>query len=263
MFLKKISILSAIMVIAIMANVSSAQWLWWTNDAANNQWTDTGNWTAFPTGGDDVVIGRDTANGPILNTGETGYAAWMHLSDTTASGSLLTINGGTLQVGDHLLVGENWGAGHKGTLLVNSGTVNTTLLMVGGGTSGSIGDGSVIINGGTINVSWLLAVAGGYSGTNSGGTGNIQLAGGVIDVTGGGGLVMADNGSIDITGGALILNGEISDITNYGNVTAFGGNGSFVYDIAGGRTTITAMIPEPATLIIIGLGSLLLRRKTR
>lgn len=251
------------MVVAVMANVTSAQWLWWTNDAANNQWTDAGNWTAFPTGGDDVVIGRDTTTGPILNTGETGYAYWMHLSDTTATGSLLTVNGGTLQVGDHLLVGENWGAGHKGTLLVNSGTVNTTLLMIGGSTSGSVGDGTVIINDGTINISWLLAVAGGYSGTNGDATGNIQLAGGVINVTGGGGLVMSDSGSIDITNGALILNGEITDITTYGNVTAFGGTGTFVYDYADGRTTITAMIPEPATVILIGLGSLIFTRKNK
>jgi hypothetical protein len=261
MFSKKNSVLFAIMVLMFMANMSSASWLWWTNGTGNRQWADSGNWTAYPTSGDDVVIGTDTANGVILGSGQTGYANWMHVCDTTSTGSKVSINGGTLNVADHLFLGQ-WGVTQKGTMEINSGTVNTTLLMCGGDTDGSQGDGTLIMNGGQININWLLAVAGGYSGTNGAGVGHIQLDDGIINVTGGGGLVMSNNGSIDITGGALILNGEIANITTYGNVTAFGGAGSFVYNYDSGRTTITA-IPEPATLALIGLGSLLLRRKMR
>jgi len=259
MFFKKIGFLIAVLCIVCMVNVAFGQWLWWTNDMGNQQWTDTGNWTAYPTSSDDVVVGMSTDTGPILNTGETGYANWMHICDTTPTGSKVTINGGILQVSDHLFIGQ-WGVDQKGTLEVISGTVNTTLLMCGGDTDGSQGDGTLLMSGGTINISWLLAVAGGYSGTNGNGVGHIQLNGGTINVTGGGGLVMSDNGSIDITGGTLILNGEITDITTYGNVTAYGGTGSFIYSYDSGRTTITA-IPEPATLALIGLGALLLGKK--
>lgn len=263
MLMKKICILVAVMSLVCMTNISSASWLWWTNGASNQQWTDTGNWTQYPTSGDDVVVGTWDTTGPILSAGQTGYANWMHLTDTTATGSKVTINGGTLNVSDHLFLGQ-WSTGGKGTLEIDSGIVNTTLLMCGGDTSGTVAcQGVLQMNGGQINISWLLAVAGGYSGTNGAGVGHLQLDGGVVNVTGGGGLVMSNNGSIDITNGSIILNGEITNIANYGNVTAFGGNGSFVYNYAGGRTTISAVIPEPATLFLIGLGTLVLRRKTR
>lgn len=240
-------------------------WVHWTNDLGNQIWSPSqaGNWTAYPTSSDDVVIGKDTSTGPILHTFETGYANWLHVCDTTTTGSKLTINGGTLNVNDHAFIGQ-WGTDQKGTIEINSGVMNTTLLMCGGDTNGSQGDGTLLMNGGTVTISWLLAVAGGYNGDNGAGVGHIQLDGGSIDVTGGGGLVMSDNGSVDIEGGALKLNGEITDVTTYGNVTAYGGSGSFVYAYEGEgeamRTTITA-IPEPATIALIGLGVLLLKRK--
>lgn len=268
MFSKKVSVLATLAVIALIANVSFGGWLWWTNDMGNQQWTDTGNWTAYPTSGDDVVVGMETSNGPILGVGQTGYANWMHLADSTTTGSKVTVAGGTLNVSDHLFVSQ-WG--QKGTLEVNSGVVNTTLLMVGGcnndGSGYANSDGIVLMNGGTINISWLLAVGGGYSGAGTLGSAHIQLDAGTINVTGGGGLVMSAQNDVtmDITGGALKLNGQITDITTYGNVTAYGGTGSFVYTYEGEgeaiRTTITAFVPEPVTLALIGLGSLFLRRK--
>jgi hypothetical protein len=265
MLMKSKSTLLVLLGVLAMAQISSAGWLWWTNDAGNNQWTDSGNWTAYPTSGDDVVIGKTFSTGPVLNAGQTASANWMHLTDLTDTGSKLTVNGGTVNVESHLFVGQ-WDAGSKGTLEINSGAVNTTLLMVGGcggdGSQYAACHGDVLVNGGVINVSWLLAIGGGYSGYSTLGSGHVQLDGGIINVTGGGGIVMSSTGSIDITDGALILNGEITNIASYGNVTAFGGQGSFVYNYADGRTTITA-IPEPATLLFIGLRTLVLRKKSR
>ena len=255
---KKVLVL---VVVLFITNMSMAQWLWWTNDMGNQQWTDTGNWTAYPTASDDVVIGTDYGTGPILSAGETGSGLWIHLTETTAAGSLLTIDGGELNCSDHFLIGENWGADQKGSLLVNSGTVNTVLLMVGGGTDGNNGTGYVEILDGSINISWMLAIGGGYNGVTGGGAGHVQLDGGVINAIGGGGLIMSDHGSLDITGGTLVLAGEITDLTALGNVTAYNGSGSFLYDFDGTNTTITA-IPEPASLVLIGLGFVLLR-KTR
>ncbi len=253
---RKVVVLAGIL---LVSGLSMADWLWWTNDTGNQQWTDTGNWTAYPTLSDDVVIGMDYGAGPVLGAGQTGYGHWIHLTETTPAGSLLTIDGGTLHCNDHLLVGENWGSDQKGSLLVNAGTVNTTLLMVGGGTNGSNGTGYVQLEDGVINISWMLAIGGGYDGITGGGAGHVQLNGGILHAVGGGGLVMSDHGSLDITGGTLVLSGEIADLTAFGNVTAYDGNGSFVYDFDGTHTTITA-IPEPATLFLIGLGILGLRK---
>ena len=253
---KKISVL---LVMLLLVDSAFGAWVYWTNDGGDQDWTNTLNWTAYPTSGDDVVVGKDTSTGPILGAGDTGLANWLHVCDTTPTGSKLTIDGGTLNVADHAFIGQ-WGTDQIGTIEINSGTMNTTLLMCGGDTSGAQGDGTLLMNGGTVNISWLLAVAGGYNGTDGAGIGHIQLDGGLIDVTGGGGLIMSSSGSIDFTGGTLILNGEITDMSGYGNVTAYAGAGSFVYDYNGSRTTITA-IPEPATLALIGLGAVLFRRK--
>jgi hypothetical protein len=250
-------------VVLTMSSIVSAQWLWWTNDALNRSWTDTGNWTAYPTSGDDVVIGKDSLTGPIIQDGMNAYGNWVHLTDTTPGGAVLTMTGGALNVADHFLIGENWGAGQKGTLDISNGVVNTVLLMVGGGTDGSNGDGTVDISGGVINIGWMLAIAGGYNGTNGGGSGTINLTGGVINATGGGGLVMSSNGSLNIAGGSLVLLGNIGNMAGYGNVTAYNGTGTFVYNYnsASNLTTITA-VPEPATLALLGLGGLLLRKLT-
>jgi len=242
-----------------MSSIVSAQWLWWTNEALNSSWTDTGNWTAYPTSGDDVVIGKDSLTGPIIQDGINAYGNWVHLTDSTPGGSVLTMTGGTLDVADHFLIGENWGAAEQGTLSMSDGTVNTNLLMVGGGTDGINGNGTVDISGGVINIGWLLAIAGGYSGTTSGGTGKINLTGGIINATGGGGLLMSSNGALDIAGGTLVLAGNINNMAGYGNVTAYNGAGTFVYNYnsISNLTTITA-VPEPATLALLGLGGLLL-----
>lgn len=257
MYAKKSVILVTVLCIA---GLSNGQWLWWTNDAGSRQWTDAGNWTAFPTGSDDVVIGMDYGFGPILSAGQTGNASWIHLTEATSAGSLLTLDGGVLNCSDHFLIGENWGADHKGSFIVQSGTVNTVLLMVGGGTDGSNGNGYVRMQDGVMNISWMFAIGGGYNGFTGGGVGHVQLDGGILNALGGGGLVMSNNSSLDITGGVLKLAGQITDITTFGNVTAYGGSGRFIYDFDGTVTTITAM-PEPATLLIIGLGVAIIRKK--
>lgn len=251
---------AVLIMMLLAAGLANAQWLWWNNGALNRQWTDAGNWTAYPTGSDDVVIGTDYGTGPILSAGQTGSGSWIHLTEATPAGSLLTVDGGVLTCNDHLLVGENWGADQKGSLIVRSGTVNTVLLMVGGGTSGSNGTGYVQIADGSINISWMLAIGGGYNGVTGGGVGHVQLDGGILNASGGGGLVMSGNGSLDITTGALKLAGEITDVTTFGNVTAYGGSGQFIYDYDGTATMITA-IPEPAACLIMGLGAAFLRKR--
>jgi hypothetical protein len=269
---KRFGFVAFLLVIVCVVNVSFGQWVFWTNNdsTGDGQWATTTNWAVgYPTASDDVVIYKDTDNAAIISTGVTGYANWMHLCDTSATGSRVIVRGGTLAVSDHLLIGE-WGVDQKGTLQVDSGTVNTVLLMCGGDRGGNNGNGTLLVNGGNVNIGWLLAVGGGYNGVSTGGVGSVQLAGGIVtfatggNTVGAGGLIMSNGGTLDIRGGALSLNGVITDITtlaNGGAITAYGGTGTFVYDYSiSGRTTVTA-IPEPATFVIAALGSLLIRRK--
>ena len=104
----------------------------------------------------------------------------------------------------------------------------------------------------------ILGFGIGTTGLVDGGYGSIDLLDGIITADT---LVMDASSMINIAGGALVLDGEITDISSYGNILANGGTGSFAYDYdtVNDITAITA-VPEPATLILLGLGGLFLRK---
>jgi hypothetical protein len=92
-----------------------------------------------------------------------------------------------------------------------------------------------------------------------------------------GGLEIGPPGSggmMDIRAGTLVLNGNqmdyVLDLITAGLLTAYGTNGSgpdiqwqYDYNVRNpGKTTVSA-IPEPATIILLGLGGLVLRHRKR
>ncbi len=113
-------------------------------------------------------------------------------------------------------------------------------------------EGSVI----TIDATGTLRVGGGDAAAQS----HIQLDGGLIDILGI--LDLRSNGSIDITGGTLVVAGNFAPNAN---ITGYGGAGIVNYVEAGGSTTITAAIPEPATaiMLVMGLSGLAMIRRKR
>jgi len=116
---------------------------------------------------------------------------------------------------------------------------NTTLHM----------DGSSL----TLSPTATLRVGGGGAAA----TALINLDGGVIDVQGT--LDLRSNGIIDITAGTLIVAGSYAPNAN---IIGYGGAGTVSYVEGGGVTTITA-VPEPVTMMLLGLGGLSLIRRKR
>jgi len=138
---------------------------------------------------------------------------------------------------------------------------------------GNHGWGIVTMNGGNVTVANVLAVG-------VQGVGEFYLKGGTIQAEsfsmgtpqtdlsqalGPYDFVAAGKDNLmDITGGKLLLAGDITSLDP--RVVAYGGAGSLVFvykaDLPG-YTTITA-IPEPATMVLMGIGGLsLLRNRKR
>jgi hypothetical protein len=101
--------------------------------------------------------------------------------------------------------------------------------------------------------------------TVAGGTGNAYLDGGVINADTF--AVGLGTGHLYITGGTMILNGNQTGVINplIGSVittTNLGGSVMDVYNSGTNKTTVWAT-PEPATLCLLGLGALALRRNKK
>ncbi len=190
-------------------------------------------------------------NGGLLNI--DGYARLANYDDEPAAGTLadsLIVDNGTLTVSQYLI------AGPHGTMTVSlsgTGSINVTEYFKLGGASYS--EALMTMTGGTLNCADLIV------GGDGGGAGSLDLFDGIITADT---LVMNAGGFMDIAGGMLVLDGNITDITAYGDVMANGGTGTFdyEYDMVNDTTTITA-VPEPATLALLGLGGLLFRKNRR
>jgi hypothetical protein len=261
--------------LSIVMNVQATPYYWF-NAGGNNLWSNGANWgdsfTVAPQAGDTACILNGQA--PIGNTnacqftsamtasvagvqvqgmGYTGIAG-MEISGGSLTTSeffigagspgsgIVTMSGGTLNSNSYFVVGQNGG---NGTLTMTGGVINANNFWVS-----NLANSTGIVNliGGTINVSGTISIEG---------------------VNGGIGVEPTGNGVIDITGGTIIIT-KNEDLCGYvygwasgGFITAYGGAGTVVAtrDAVTGYTSISAVIPEPATIALMTFSLCMLRRK--
>lgn len=256
----------AVTVLAVALIGTASADMIWTGAGADDLWSNPANWNgtsgniilgAGNDAGNDLVVIDSATNvtynaeiyGPewgltldidggsltqiFTSDPWTGFV-FAPIADAGAHSVVNVRNGGTLHV-QELLLGDNWWfAGHPYVDLNVSG--NST----------------VIANGWC----WL--------------GGKMNLYGGVVDINGSMNFATANGyAGIDITNGMLIVRGPEFNAAiaqgweDGGFLKGFGGAGDVIIDDSTGDVVITAIIPEPATLSLLGLGALTMWRKRK
>jgi hypothetical protein len=239
----------------------------WRNGAQGNA-TTGGNCTTYQTGG--------TLNVSDLIMGRGGSSSTLGVAETTT----YTISGGTIQTrsggNGRLYVGgaNNTGAGaslHNATFTVDGAAsiISLRKLYVGASdaTHGATGNLEFkVVNGAVSKISLSDASAIILDNAGANGVANLMLS--ATGAMGAGNIVLVEQTSTGAVSGIFDqLNGVVGAATQ-GAAVALGGNNyylSYVYDastgIDGNGNDIALVVPEPATMVVLGLGGLLLRRR--
>jgi hypothetical protein len=256
-----------VLVVLSLTGIASADTVW-TGAGENDEWSNEFNW--------DTGVPPEVGSGnTILGEGNDAGNDYIHMATTA------TVDGE--------IYGPEWGI----HLDIDGGSL--TQLNPSGFVMGGIGETSVttVRNGGYLQVHNLL-VGWSWWYTTPGTTlnvydtsvvkttdwmwtgGRINLYDGTIDIAGAVNLLYDPLSKVDIYDGQLIIRTRFPDETRDlaaeaaqwaldGYLVGFGGTGNIIIDtdtIANG-VVITAEIPEPATMTLLGLGALAMLRKRK
>jgi hypothetical protein len=295
---KLVTLLFVAMLVAV---AQAAPAVIWIDAAGDNNWHNNANWqqkispytTPYdPTGGNALIQPADEATAYTVNF-STGADDSIDAGKVEFGGTL-NLSSGTLTSAKEYQVGRcEYTMGQTGmpTSYINisgTGKLEVTTadkdLVVGAGSVGilNMSGGEVeVLTTGTKADRYGVAVACGYNSTAYG-QGYINLSGGTIrawnigigePVSGKGG---GKYGRVDITGtGQLVLTGDWTNPLDGGNGQRLAGyisahsvrcsdsNYTIGLSFDGTNTTVQAVVPEPATVALLGLGGLALLRRRK
>ena len=255
--------LALLLCLTVNAPASTIVYNQWDGGAGTSDWNTTTNWALdyvpiLDNGTTRTKAGFKTATGPILGPETQNAEAWQGIIGGPNGQGYLTLDGGRFTTGDYIIMGNT--SAETGTLYMNSGNITTT----GHFYVGFNGPGTIYMEGGTINVGNIFGIAEKAVATS---VGKVYLHHGTINTVN---FQMENSGAIAnglleiANDGKLVINGNVvSKVTGYatnGLITAVGGTLQVVWDSGTNKTSV--FIPEPVTILLLGLGSLgLIRRK--
>jgi T5SS/PEP-CTERM-associated repeat protein len=236
-------------------------------------------------GAKDLFVGRGGGATLNVSNGGTVTVARLFMGHLASATGQVTLNSGcSITTTGAIGSGEVW-LGYQGSASLNMSGGSFTA--VGPLVAGlSTGTGSMVMSAGTVNASAItfglvgtgnLTMTGGAMVSDANFTiGCADYVGSVGDVSLDGGTITADELSInsgsklDITAGTLILAGfdlvAVAQYVDAGLLSGYGVSDSahvlINYNAGLDETYVTA-IPEPATVLMLGLGGLALLRRKR
>jgi len=278
-------------VLLLLLGVASSAWAStdWMSNAASSDWFTAANWSnGVPTS--TIIVNTRTYGGngnPNFQPVISGAAASAHQLDIGGSsqagtlqvppivGSVTLNSGASLTVTDYIRIGSSSSSNRWGFFYMNGGTLNANnYLSVGYGTGVLAVKGSMKMIGGTVNVVNAFTI-----GLSANTSGYMDMDGGTINAGDFAMKVTASTWtpivSLDISGGKIVITGdkrikvagEKNDLYDWIDAGWIKTNGTAWEDYANvsynAGTNKTTIIPEPATLCLLGLGALSLIRRKR
>jgi hypothetical protein len=250
--------------VLVLALVSSASAIGWTNADGNDiLWSNGNNWEfGSPPGTADPVY-MSSAGGDCILDYSTSIVNIMGPGGGTLPGvQTLYIDGGSLTTSQYLSIGHGGGTladGHGIVIMSNAANMYAAAdLHIGAHGAGTltIGGNSTVYSPGNLKMAYGVSM-----------WARVNVGLGVISVED----LYAVTGKdflIDITEGTLIVRNKTGGTIqegwiDKGYITAYGGTGTVILTVDENGYEVLTAIPEPATIALLCLGGLALRRRKR